>query len=162
MKRIIITTGILLVTASFAFSPTAGAVKLNIYGDECKNNPGSTLCTATQEGATNPDDSMQKLIRNIINVLLTAVGVISIVMIIVGGMRYAISNGDSNQVSAAKNTVLYAVIGLIVALFSFAIVNLAYTRSQETPAETQIRQAQEKAAQDQKQQEEQQEEGKED
>jgi hypothetical protein len=45
-------------------------------------------------------------------------------MIIVGGMKYITSNGDSGKVTAAKNTVVYAVVGLLVAIFSWVIVNL--------------------------------------
>jgi len=44
-------------------------------------------------------------------------------MIIVGGIRYATSNGDQSAVKGAKDTILYAVVGLIVALVAYAIVN---------------------------------------
>ena len=62
-------------------------------------------------------------IKNVINVLLFIIGVVSVIMIIVGGIKYVLSNGDSSQITAAKNTILYAVIGLIVALLAYAIVN---------------------------------------
>ena len=44
-------------------------------------------------------------------------------MMIIGGIRYVISNGDSSQITSAKNTIMYAVIGLVVALLAYAIVN---------------------------------------
>ncbi len=44
-------------------------------------------------------------------------------MLIIGGIRYTISGGDSTAVTSAKNTILYAVIGIIVALLAYAIVN---------------------------------------
>lgn len=59
----------------------------------------------------------------ITNVLLFLVGAISVIMIIVGGLRYVISGGDSAHVSAAKNTILYAVVGVVVAILAYAIVN---------------------------------------
>ncbi len=59
----------------------------------------------------------------IINFLLVAIGIVSVIMIIIGGFRYTLSNGDENSVRAAKDTILYAVIGLIVAILSFVIVN---------------------------------------
>ena len=68
---------------------------------------------------TNGDTS---LIRRIINILLYAVGVISVVMLILGGFRYVISGGQKEAVTAAKNTILYAIVGLLVAIFSYAIV----------------------------------------
>lgn len=63
------------------------------------------------------------MIKKVVNLLLWAIGIISVIMIIIGGIRYATSNGDSNQVTAAKNTIMYAVIGLVIAIFAYAIVN---------------------------------------
>lgn len=62
------------------------------------------------------------LIAKIVNVLLFVIGIISVIMIIIGGIRYATSNGDANSVTAAKNTILYAIVGLVVAIFAYAIV----------------------------------------
>ncbi|MDO4868243.1 MAG: hypothetical protein Q4A23_01115 [bacterium] len=63
------------------------------------------------------------IFTRIVSVMLFAVGILSIIMLIFGGLRYIISNGDSKKVEAAKNTILYAIIGLIVAIMSYAIVN---------------------------------------
>ena len=57
------------------------------------------------------------------NVLLFIVGAVAVIMIIIGGIRYVISGGDSSQVSAAKNTILYALVGVIVAILAYAAVN---------------------------------------
>ena len=59
----------------------------------------------------------------ITNTILYAVGIIAVVMLIWGGVRYIISGGDSKKVTDAKNTILYAILGLVVALLSYAIVN---------------------------------------
>jgi len=59
----------------------------------------------------------------VVNTLLFIVGIISVIMIIVGGIRYTVSAGDGNAVTGAKNTILYAVIGLVVAFASYAIIN---------------------------------------
>ena len=68
------------------------------------------------------------LFRSVVNFLLMAVGAISIIMIVVGGILFALSNDDSSRVTKARNTVLYAAIGLIVSLLASAIVNLAFGR----------------------------------
>ncbi|MBR0403057.1 hypothetical protein IJI55_00690 [Candidatus Saccharibacteria bacterium] len=60
---------------------------------------------------------------NITNTILYVVGVVSVIMLIYGGLRYVISGGDSKKVTDAKNTILYAIIGLIISILSFAIVN---------------------------------------
>lgn len=62
-------------------------------------------------------------IEIIINILLFLIGAVSVIMIILGGIRYVLSNGEAAQITGAKNTILYAVIGLIVALLAYAIVN---------------------------------------
>ena len=54
--------------------------------------------------------------------ILGMLGVVAVIFIIVGGINYATSQGDSAKIKKARDTILYAVIGLLVALFSFAIV----------------------------------------
>ena len=67
------------------------------------------------------------IFTTIVNVILFLVGVISVIMLVYGGIRYATSAGDSGRVTSAKNTVLYAIVGLIVAILAFAIVNFVIT-----------------------------------
>ena len=59
----------------------------------------------------------------VINFALYFIGAISVLMLIIGGVRYTISGGNDKAVAAAKNTILYAVIGVVVALLAYAIVN---------------------------------------
>src|SRR5438105_1086300 len=59
--------------------------------------------------------------------LIFLVGAVSVIMIIIGGLRYVISNGDQKAIESAKNTILYAVIGIVVAIASFAIVHFVAT-----------------------------------
>jgi hypothetical protein len=63
-------------------------------------------------------------IWNIIRTALTILGGIAVIVIIAGGIMYATSAGDSGKVTAAKNTILYAVIGLAVAMSAAAIITL--------------------------------------
>ena len=63
----------------------------------------------------------------ITNVILLIVGIVSVIMLIYGGLRYILSGGDSKKVTDAKNTILYAIIGLIISLLAYAIVNFVLT-----------------------------------
>ena len=74
--------------------------------------------------------------KQITNTVLYIVGIIAVIMLIIGGIRYVISGGDSKKVTDAKNTVLYAIIGLVICFFSYAIVNFVITSlpSTENPA----------------------------
>jgi len=63
------------------------------------------------------------IVTTITNTLLFVVGALAVVMIIVGGLRYVVSGGNATAVSAAKNTILYAIVGLVVAFLAFAAIN---------------------------------------
>ena len=61
--------------------------------------------------------------RQVTNTILYIVGIIAVIMLIIGGIKYVVSGGDSKKVTDAKNTVLYAIIGLVVCFLAYAIVN---------------------------------------
>lgn len=75
----------------------------------------------------NNGDSFKSIVTTVINVLSIGVGAISVIMIIVGGFRYVVSNGDSNGLQGAKNTILYAIVGLVIVLFAQIIVRFVYS-----------------------------------
>jgi len=68
-------------------------------------------------------DGSNGVFKNIVNTALYIIGALSVLMLIYGGIRYTVSGGDTASVTAAKNTILYAIIGIIVALLAYAIVN---------------------------------------
>ena len=63
------------------------------------------------------------IFQNIASILIYIVGAVAVIMLIVGGLRYVLSAGDSKNVTAAKDTILYAIVGIVVALLSLALVN---------------------------------------
>lgn len=63
------------------------------------------------------------IISNVINVIIGLVGVVAVVVMILGGITFITSQGDSAKVTKAKNTILYGIVGLVVAMLAFAIVN---------------------------------------
>ena len=67
------------------------------------------------------------VVTTIINVMLFVIGILCVIMIIYGGIRYTISRGEDKEISNAKNTILYAVIGLVVAIVAYALVNWVFT-----------------------------------
>lgn len=62
-------------------------------------------------------------VTTVVNALLFVVGFLSVIMLIFGGLRYIVSGGNASAVTAAKNTILYAIVGLVIAIFAYAIVN---------------------------------------
>ncbi len=106
-------TSIALALALFV-TPSAYAFEGTIQsGADAARGTGQT---ATLFGTTG-------IFSTITNVLLFILGAISVIMIIIGGLRYVISGGNSANVTAAKNTILYAIVGVIIALLSYAIIN---------------------------------------
>jgi len=67
---------------------------------------------------------LQCLVANILSVAVTAIGFAGFVMLIIGAYRYMISGGNTKGTESARNTITWAVIGLVVALSSFFIVNI--------------------------------------
>lgn len=73
-------------------------------------------------GGTSGDD-IGLSIQNVVNILLFIAGVISVVVIVVAGLRFVLSSGDPGAASKARNTIIYAVVGLTVSIMAYAIVN---------------------------------------
>ena len=73
---------------------------------------------------------LPSFITNIVNILLFLAGAVAVIVLIIGGIRYVISSGDSGQVQSAKNTILYAVVGLVVVIMAYAIVNFVINQFQ--------------------------------
>ncbi|MFY9228254.1 MAG: hypothetical protein WAO28_02915 [Candidatus Microsaccharimonas sp.] len=63
------------------------------------------------------------VLTTVTNTLLFVVGALSVIMIIIGGLRYVVSGGNSTNVTAAKNTILYALVGVVIAFLAYAAVN---------------------------------------
>ncbi|MCA9328591.1 hypothetical protein KC959_02380 [Candidatus Saccharibacteria bacterium] len=74
-------------------------------------------------------ERVDQIVTQIINILSLAVGVVAVIMIIIGGLRYITSGGESGSVTGAKNTILYAVVGLIVVALSQVIVRFVVDRA---------------------------------
>lgn len=75
------------------------------------------------EGMPTELTSANGALTNITNTLLKGIGLIAVVMLVFGGFKYIISGGDSAKVTSAKNTIIYAIIGLIIVILAYAIVN---------------------------------------
>lgn len=86
-------------------------------------DPGSEIQKGVNGAGGGGAVPLRDRLKDIVNVLLFILGAIAVIMIVVGGIRYTLSGGDSSQTKAAKDTVLYSVVGLIVAILAYAIVN---------------------------------------
>lgn len=78
-------------------------------------------------GCTSDAPELQNVVVNIINAIVGALGLVAVIFIVVGGVNFMTSSGDAGKVQKAKNTILYATIGLVICVLAFAIVNFVIT-----------------------------------
>ena len=90
-------------------------------GDVCSSSASSEVKEAA--GCSGGSDDLPDVIVSILNVIIGVAGFISVIWIIIGGVNYMTSSGDPNKTKKARDTILYACIGLVICVLSFAIVN---------------------------------------
>ncbi len=123
-------TGLALIAVPILVPASVSASSANIQGNlSCGvslNASGSnTDCsTSTSTGA----GKVQGIVTDMINIFSVVVGIISVIMIIYGGFKYITSGGDSGNVTGAKNTIIYAVIGLVVVALAQFIVQFVLNK----------------------------------
>ena len=111
IKNLLIT----LVAVSLLATPTLALAQ---FGEQV------TPFTGTATG--NTVAAVVAAIAAVVNPLLAILGIIAIIFIVIGGVRYLTSQGDEDAVALAKNTIVYAIIGLLVVFISAVVVNLVF------------------------------------
>jgi hypothetical protein len=116
---------------------TASAVidQGDINDNLCSGSNGGLGGHRTQGCQGQGADAANHLVETVVNILSVIVGVLAVIMIIYAGFRYVTSGGREDAVKGAKNTILYAIIGLVVVALSQIIVH--YVLSQTADATTQ-------------------------
>ena len=113
---------------SFSVHATEGAAEATAEeGTNTLNSVQQGAAAAHVEGMPTNLVGDNGFIQKLTSWVLLAVGTISVIMLIYGGFRYVISGGDSKKVTDAKNTILYAIIGLIISMLAYAIVRFVIT-----------------------------------
>lgn len=118
IKYLMLTLGLVFGFSLTILPATAGAIDL--LNPVCSGDAAKTVLCKDRNAKKN---SFTNIIGIIVNTLLFLVAAVSVVMIIIAGVYYTTSNGDASLVKKAKDTLLYSVIGLIVAIMAYAIVN---------------------------------------
>lgn len=116
-----------LLTAGLITAP-ALAASTDFKGDACAglnslDNSSSTTCSPGSEA------KLSNILGTIINILSILVGVVAVIMVIVGGFRFITSGGDSSHTASARNTVIYALIGLVIAALAQVLVHFVLLRA---------------------------------
>lgn len=108
-------------------------IAFSLLGIFCSASPALAynVCSDTSlpadvreaNGCNSSTDKLSPAIQSIINGVIGLLATVAVVFVVVGGVQYMTSGGDSGKVKTAKNTILYALIGLVICVLAFAIVN---------------------------------------
>lgn len=108
----------------------AVAAEKNVFKEACETSAGaargSAVCAAENSGdpITGPNGILAKTTR----IISYLAGVSAIILLIVGGLMYVLSDGEASKLNAAKNTIIYAVVGLVVLIFAQGIIKFVLNK----------------------------------
>ena len=127
MKRILklivsLSAVALLFGATAALMPTQSVFAATPQQTACEAINGSAGCTTSSNGLTN-------IINLVVQVMSIVIGFIAVVMIVFAGFKYVTSGGDTNKVASAKNSLMYAIIGLIIVALAQFIVRVVLAQA---------------------------------
>lgn len=126
IKRIVSSAICAVFMVPFLATGTTFAAEANIENSLCA---GANLdVTDPNCDGGNAGQTVNDIIATVINIFSIIVGVIAVIMIIIGGIKYITSGGDSNNISSAKTTIIYAIIGLVVVALAQVIVRFVLER----------------------------------
>lgn len=125
MKKILVSLGLVMMMLCGAVVPMIGAEEAYAVDDICSDTSVKEelkKAAGCSDFAQGDKKTAVPIALNIINVVLSFVGLIAVGVIVYGGILYVTSTGDASKIHKAKNCILYGVVGLVVAIMSFAIV----------------------------------------
>lgn len=139
LKLLTMSLGVVSLVFAFAMAPAVSAQ------DATPDLPGN-LCGGANQlkfGGTGDDcgdtgeaqERVNNIVATVINIFSVIVGIVAVIMIIFGGFKYITSGGDSNNVSAAKTTILYAIVGLVIVALAQVIVRFVLARATNSGVE---------------------------
>ncbi len=130
-----------IVVVAFALALAGvGAMTLYTYaepaeeaGEPEEEAPATLTDGSWREGidvakGTDVPEDLNVEVTSIINGVLYIVGILAVVMVIIGGAKYTTSGGNQQAVTSAKNTILYGIVGLMIAILAYAIINFVVTK----------------------------------
>ena len=118
---------LVMATLAIAVTGLAATTMAPAYATTANEQAQNGVNSINPEGKS---ASLTDMIKIILTAVFTVIGMVAVVMIILGGVNYATSQGDPAKATKAKNTIMYAVIGLVITLLAIAIVNFVLSSLQ--------------------------------
>lgn len=117
---------------SFVTLPVQGVMAVDVIGPACRD--GASGATACQNNSVQPSQGSNSIygangvLTKVGRLLSMVVGIASVIMIIISGLKYVLASGDQSSIASAKNTLLYAIVGLVIAGSAQAIIFFVLNR----------------------------------
>ncbi len=127
-------TAVVIIAALFCMV-TLPTVTYAAVGDGGKSQAcqaiGSNEDCSTGSGKDKklPEENIQNVIKTVINIMSAIGGIIAVIMIIIGGFKFMTAAGDSTKAASARNTIIFALAGLVVVAFAQVIVQFVLQRT---------------------------------
>lgn len=120
MKNLVKKLSAIVVSLVLAMTPIATFAS---SVDICNQGSFSDPLICGTPGTGTKEEQLMGVVHNVLNAIYGIIGVIAVVMIVIAGVKYTTSQGDPGKVQSAKNTILYSIIGLVIAIMAFAITD---------------------------------------
>lgn len=117
---------------ALSYAQVAGAASCDV--NSTTNIAATGAACAQPAGTADNLFAVNGIFQQISNTLIFLVGAIAVIMLIIGGLRYVTSNGEAASIKGAKDTITYAIIGIVIAILSFAAVSFVIGRFSNTGA----------------------------
>jgi len=131
IKKQLVKITVLMVCLIAVTLPAVPATAEDVLSPGCQGVSGSTLCDDRDPGASPTSNRIygqNGIITKAVRLLSWVVGIAAVIAIIIGGFKYITASGDSNNINSAKNTILFAIIGLLVASVGQALIILVLSK----------------------------------
>ena len=117
--KVLLASLMLLITMAVVVQPAAAT---DVFNAACSTPGAGTSSACTGHTKTNPLIGSGGTLQRVTRIVATITGAVAVIMMIVGGIMYIFSGGDSGKVNSAKNTVLYAAVGLVIIVLAQGLI----------------------------------------
>jgi hypothetical protein len=124
------------ITMALALATPAVVMGTTFAQSSSSGEAKKQVCEGLGGCEANPASSLDTVIKNVINLLSILIGIIAVIMVMVGGFKYATSGGDSSKSASARSTIIAALIGLVLVVMAQFIVQFVLNRVTGAPAKS--------------------------
>ena len=124
MKRLVL----LVITLLCLLVPASAFAAYNPLGNACKANPKASASTGCSANGADPISGPNGVLKKITLIIATLGGIAAVIVILVGGIQYVTSNGDSSKAASARSTIIGAAVGLIIIVSAASIITFVISK----------------------------------